>query len=49
MTTRGFQEAEAEQLGNLIADALEAPGDEANLAKVRGKVSQMCKKYPVYG
>ena len=49
MTTRGFKEAEAEQLGNLVADVLEAPADEANLARVRSKVSEMCKKYPVYG
>ena len=29
MTTRGFQELEAEQLANLIADVLEAPNDDA--------------------
>jgi len=49
MTTRGFKEAEAAQTGNLIADVLEAPADEANLAKVREKVAALCKQFPVYG
>jgi glycine hydroxymethyltransferase len=49
MTTRGFKEAEAELTGNLLADVLEAPNDEANLARVRDKVSALCAKYPVYG
>ncbi len=48
MTTRGFAEAEADQLGNLIADALEAPHDEANLARVRGSVTELCQRLPVY-
>jgi len=49
MTTRGFTEIEAEQVANLIADVLDAPADEAVLARVRGEVSAMCQKFPVYG
>jgi glycine hydroxymethyltransferase len=49
MTTRGFGEIEAEQIANLIADVLDAPNDEAALAKVRTQVSALCKKFPVYG
>ena len=49
ITTRGFKEAEAEQLSHLIADVLEAPGDEVNIAKARDKAVQLCAKYPVYG
>jgi glycine hydroxymethyltransferase len=49
MTTRGFTEIEAEQVAHLIADVLDAPNDEAVLARVRGEVSAMCKKFPVYG
>ncbi|MBZ0133129.1 MAG: serine hydroxymethyltransferase [Anaerolineales bacterium] len=49
MTTRGFSEIEAEQVAHLIADVLDAPNDEAAIAKVRGKVAELCKKYPVYG
>ena len=49
MTTRGFKDAEAEKLGNLIADVLDAPTDEANIAKVRDAVVELCRKFPVYG
>jgi glycine hydroxymethyltransferase len=49
MTTRGFTEIEAEQVSNLIADVLDAPNDEAVLARVREQVSVLCKKLPVYG
>ena len=49
MTTRGFKEAEAKQVANLVADVLEAPEDEANLARVRDKVAVLCTKFPVYG
>lgn len=49
MTTRGFTEIEAETVAHLIADVLEAPNDEAVLARVRADVAVLCKKYPVYG
>ncbi len=48
MTTRGFGEAEAVQVGHLIADVLDAPADEANLARVRDKVSALNRAFPVY-
>jgi transcriptional regulator NrdR len=35
MTTRGFTEIESEQVAHLIADVLDAPGDENVLARVR--------------
>ena len=49
MTTRGFTEIEAEEVAHLIADVLDAPNDEAVLARVRNAVSTLCKKFPVYG
>ena len=49
MTTRGFDEADARVLANLVADVLANPEDEANLAKVREQVTALCNKYPVYG
>ena len=48
MTTRGFADAEAAQLGNLIADVLDAPQDAANLKRVRGAVTELCHRLPVY-
>ena len=49
MTTRGFNEADARVLANLVADVLANPEDEANIAKVREQVTALCNKYPVYG
>ena len=49
MTTRGFKEAEARQVGNFIADVLDNPNDANNIAKVRAQVSELTKRFPVYG
>jgi glycine hydroxymethyltransferase len=49
MTTRGFTEIESEQIAHLIADVLDAPHDEAVIERVRGEVSELCRKFPVYG
>nr|B1XTC3.1 RecName: Full=Serine hydroxymethyltransferase; Short=SHMT; Short=Serine methylase [Polynucleobacter necessarius STIR1] len=48
MTTRGFKEAEARQVGNFIADVLDNPNDPANIAKVRAQVAELTKRFPVY-
>ncbi len=49
MTTRGFRESEAEAVGHLIADALDAPNDPLNIARVREKVALLTRRFPVYG
>ena len=49
MTTRGFKEAEAVQTAHLIADVLDNPMDEANIAAVREKVKALTARHPVYG
>ncbi|AJP47552.1 serine hydroxymethyltransferase [Rugosibacter aromaticivorans] len=49
ITTRGFNEIEAEQVANLIADVLDAPNDTAVLQRVRVEAAELCKKFPVYG
>jgi glycine hydroxymethyltransferase len=49
MTTRGFKEAEARQVGNFIADVLDNPNDADNIAKVRTQVAELTKRFPVYG
>ena len=48
MTTRGFREAESTEVGNLIADVLDAPRDPANLDRVRAKVEALTARFPVY-
>ena len=49
MTTRGFTEIEAEKIAHLIADVLDAPEDQAVIERVRGEVSELCARFPVYG
>jgi glycine hydroxymethyltransferase len=49
MTTRGFKDEEARATAHLIADVLDNPLDEANLAAVRAKVHALTSRFPVYG
>jgi len=49
ITTRGFDEAASRKLANLVADVLDKPEDEANLARVAGEVKALCDQFPVYG
>jgi glycine hydroxymethyltransferase len=49
VTTRGYKEADVTELANWICDVLDAPEDEAVIAAVRGKVTEQCRKFPVYG
>ena len=49
MTTRGFKEDEARATAHLVADVLDNPRDEANLAAVRAKVAELTRRFPVYG
>jgi len=49
VTTRGYLEADVIELTGWICDVLDAPGDEAVIAAVRGKVEAQCRKFPVYG
>ena len=48
MTTRGFKEEQARLTAHLIADVLDKPHDEANLAEVRAKVAALTRDFPVY-
>ncbi|NLG76785.1 MAG: serine hydroxymethyltransferase [Xanthomonadaceae bacterium] len=48
-TTRGFREAEVTELANWIADVLDENGSEAAVGKVRAKVEEITRKFPVYG
>ena len=48
MTTRGFKEEQVRATAHLIADVLDRPHDESNLATVRAKVSALTRDFPVY-
>ena len=49
MTTRGFKEAQARQVGHLIADLLDHPDDEAQVENVKAEVATLTAAFPVYG
>lgn len=49
ITTRGFKEAEAEQVAHLIADVLDDPENPAVIAATKEKVHALTSKFPVYG
>ena len=48
ITTRGLGKIEAEQLGHWIADILNNIEDEIFIAKIRLKVLELCRNFPVY-
>jgi glycine hydroxymethyltransferase len=48
-TTRGFKEAEIEQIADFIVEVLDAEGSDAVVERVRPKVLELCRRFPVYG
>ncbi len=48
MTTRGFREEQSRATANLIADVLDNPRDDANIAAVRAHVAALARAFPVY-
>jgi len=48
-TTRGFKQAEIEQVADFIAEVLDAEGAEGAIQRVRPQVIELCRRFPVYG
>ena len=48
MTTRGFGQAEAERLSQLIADVLDDPVGDLTRQRVTREIKAMCAKFPAY-
>jgi glycine hydroxymethyltransferase len=48
LTTRGMGPKEMTLVARLIGRALDAPTDEAALAKVRAEVKELCEHFPMY-
>jgi glycine hydroxymethyltransferase len=48
-TTRGFKEAEIEQVADFIVEVLDAEGSDVAIERVRPKVVELCRRFPVYG
>jgi len=49
VTTRGYNEADCIELANAIADVLDAPADDAVIARARDVAMAQCRRLPVYG
>ena len=47
-TRRGFKEAEAKELAGWMCDVLDSINDEAVIERIKGKVLDICARYPVY-
>lgn len=48
MTTRGFKEAEFEIISRIMVQCLQSREDESLLNKLKGKVLEVTKKFPIY-
>jgi glycine hydroxymethyltransferase len=48
LTTRGMGTAEMRQVASLIGRVLDAPGDDAALARVKGEVQELTRRFPLY-
>ena len=48
VTTRGFKEKEMETIGDLIEETLDNIHAEKSLEYIRGKVSELCQRYPLF-
>ncbi|MCP5418715.1 MAG: serine hydroxymethyltransferase [Chromatiaceae bacterium] len=48
LTTRGVGEAEARELAGWMCDIIDSRGDPAVINEVKGRVLELCARYPVY-
>jgi glycine hydroxymethyltransferase len=48
-TTRGFKEPEVQLVADFIAEVLDAEGEAGVVERVRGRVIELCRRFPVYG
>ena len=48
VTTRGMGPAEMDAIARLILEALDGEPDERRFAQLRGRVSELCRSFPIY-
>jgi glycine hydroxymethyltransferase len=48
ITTRGFKQEEASKVAELICEIINNPGEEQVIDRVRGEVSSLCERFPMY-
>jgi len=49
VTTRGFDTEQVRDLAGWMCDVIDSRGDPAVIDEVRGKVLELCARFPVYG
>ncbi|WP_373049370.1 serine hydroxymethyltransferase [Vulgatibacter sp.] len=49
LTTRGMGVADMAEVASLIGEALDKPEDDAHLGRIRERVFQLSKRFPLYG
>ena len=48
VTTRGMKEKEMEEIGNFILETIENINNDEKLVEIKGKVKELCLKFPLY-
>ena len=48
VTTRDFGETECTDLAGWMCDIIDSRGDESTIAEVKGRVLDLCRRFPVY-
>jgi len=48
VTTRGMKEEDMETISGFMREALNNPGNEKILSRIKDDVREMCKKFPIY-
>jgi glycine hydroxymethyltransferase len=49
ITSRGMGVEESKRIGNYIADVVDAPDDEKQIARIAGEIREMCASFPAPG
>jgi glycine hydroxymethyltransferase len=49
ITTRGMGAPEMKQIARWISEVIGARGEPAKLGRIRSQVTELCRKYPLYG
>ncbi|MGH8533122.1 MAG: serine hydroxymethyltransferase [Gammaproteobacteria bacterium] len=49
VTTRGFKQVECAQVAAWICEIIENIKSEAVIARIKGEVAELCRRFPVYG
>ncbi len=49
VSTRGMGPKEMAEIAGFIGEVLDAPGDDAHLSRIRGKVLDLARRFPLYG